>query len=81
MGKDYWIQWLRYAGMRALKTCAQTAIATIGVAAALGEVQWLYVGSASALAGILSLLMSVAGLPELRKPKVDEGEGFYDDAD
>lgn len=72
MKKEYWSQWLKCAGMRAVKTIAQTAIATIGVAAAMGEVQWAYVGSASVLAGILSLLTSVAGLPELPEPKTDD---------
>lgn len=76
MKKEYWSQWLKCAGMRAVKTVAQTAIATIGVAAAMGEVQWAYVGSASVLAGILSLLTSIAGLPELPEPKTDnETEG------
>lgn len=60
-----WRRWLRAAGVRALKTVAQTAVATIGVSAAVQEVDWVMVGSASLLAGILSLLTSVAGLPEL----------------
>lgn len=60
-----WKAWFRAAGMRALKTCCQTAIATIGTSALLTEVNWLMVLSASVLAGILSLLSSLAGLPEL----------------
>ena len=56
--------WLRAAGIRAIKTIAQTAIATIGTSAILAEVNWAVVGSAALLAGILSLLTSVAGLPE-----------------
>lgn len=58
-------QWIKFAGIRALKTVAQTAVATIGTTAVLIEVNWALVLSASALAGILSLLTSVAGLPEL----------------
>ncbi len=61
-----WKLWTKAAAVRAIKTMAQTAIATIGVSAALTEVQWLYVCSASVLAGILSVLTSVAGLPELK---------------
>ena len=59
-------QWAKAAGIRALKTVAQTAIATIGTTAMFSEVQWAVVGSASLLAGILSVLTSVAGLPELK---------------
>ena len=59
--------WVKAAGIRALKTVAQTAVATIGTSVAFSEVNWLLVVSASALAGVLSLLTSVAGLPELEE--------------
>jgi len=62
---EYWKSWWKAAGIRAIKTVAQTAIATIGVSAVISEVDWLAVGSAALLAGILSLLTSIAGLPEL----------------
>ena len=62
-----WKNWIKAAGIRAIKTVAQTAVATIGTAVALGDGNWLLVGSASDLAGILSLLNSVAGLPELEE--------------
>ena len=61
-----WKNWLKAAGVRAIKTVAQTAVATIGTSVAMGEVNWVMVGSASLLAGILSLLTSVAGLPEVQ---------------
>jgi len=60
-------RWLKAAGIRALKTVAQTAVATIGTSAVLSEVDWVMVASASVLAGILSLLTSVAGLPEVKE--------------
>ena len=59
-----WKEWFKWAGIRAVKTIAQTAIATIGTTALLTEVNWLVVASASALAGVLSLLTSIAGIPE-----------------
>ena len=58
-------KWWKAAGIRAVKTVAQTAVATIGTAAVMGEVNWPMVASASVLAGVLSLLTSVAGLPEV----------------
>lgn len=61
-----WKSWIKAAGVRSVKTVAQTAVATIGTSALMGEVNWIAVGSASLLAGILSLLTSVAGLPELK---------------
>ena len=60
-------KWWKAAGIRAIKTVAQTAVATIGTRANLSEVNWLVVASASALAGILSLLTSIAGLPEVKE--------------
>ena len=67
MSKEKFVKWIKAAGVRSIKTVAQTAVATIGTAAVLGEVNWVMVGSASVLAGVLSLLTSVAGLPELEE--------------
>lgn len=67
MLKEKAIKWIKAAGVRALKTVAQTALATIGTVALMGEVNWVLVGSAATLAGVLSLLTSIAGLPELKE--------------
>ena len=64
-----WKDWLKKAGVRAVKTVAQAAVAGIGTAAAMGQVDWMYVVSASVLAGVLSMLTSVAGLPEEESSK------------
>ena len=72
---EYWKAWIKAAGIRAIKTVAQTAIATIGTAALIGDVNWIAVASASALAGILSLLTSVAGIPEVGK---EEFKGLHE---
>lgn len=67
MIKEYLKKWIRAASVRALKTVAQTAAATIGTAAVLGDVNWAACASSAALAGILSLLTSIAGLPEVKE--------------
>lgn len=72
-------RWVEAAGIRAIKTLAQTAVATIGTAAALESVDWRMVLSASVLAAILSLLTSVAGLPELDAAAYTEADASRDD--
>ena len=74
MNKSTFKQWIKAAGIRAIKTVAQTAIATIGTTALFTEVNWAVVASASVLAGILSILTSIAGLPEVAKPTEDEND-------
>lgn len=64
------VEFVKAAGVRALKTCCQTAIATIGTTALMTDVDWLVVLSASGLAGVLSLLTSLAGLPEVKKDEI-----------
>lgn len=66
MKNIFTLEWFKAAGIRALKTVAQTALATIGTTALMNEVNWMMVGSASLMAGILSMLTSIAGLPELK---------------
>lgn len=73
MGYNF-VDWIKAAGVRAIKTVAQTAAATISTSAVLSEVNWVAVASASILAGLLSLLTSVAGLPELDKSQPPDGD-------
>ena len=67
MNKEYWIRWFKAAGIRAVKTFFQTAIASVGTAIVIEAVDWKFVISASALAALLSLATSCAGLPEVEK--------------
>ena len=71
-----WKEWIKAAGLRAIRTWAQTAIATIGTAAVIEDVNWIFVLSASCLAALLSLLMSLTGLPELKAEEVDRTDIF-----
>ena len=70
--KEYWINWAKAAGIRAVKTCAQTFVATIGTAAVLQDVNWIMVASASVLAGVISIATSIAGLPEVSAPEAED---------
>lgn len=70
--KEYWINWAKAAGIRAVKTCAQTFVATIGTAAVLQDVNWVMVASASVLAGVISIATSIAGLPEVNVPEAED---------
>ena len=65
--KEKFVKWIKAAGIRAIKTVAQTAVATIGTAAVFASVDWKMTVSASVLAGVISLLTSVAGLPEIKE--------------
>ena len=67
MNKEYLLKWAKAAGIRAIKTMAQTAVAAIGTTAVMSGVDWVLVGSTAALAGIMSLLTSIEGLPELKE--------------
>ena len=67
MNSSNMLEWAKAAGVRSLKTMAQTAVATIGISATMGSVDWLVVGSTSLLAGVLSVLTSIAGIPEVKK--------------
>ena len=67
MNKEKFVKWIKAAGMRAIKTVAQSAVAIIGTASLMGDVNWGMVASAAALSGVLSLLTSIGGLPELKE--------------
>ena len=80
MKKRNWKEWAIAAGLRAVRTVAQTAIATIGTSALISEVNWLVVASSAGLAGILSLLMSIQGLPEIEDDTDDHGTRYKEEA-
>ena len=71
--KEYWINWAKAAGVRAVKTVAQSAIAAIGASVMISEVDWVVVASTAVLAGVVSILTSIAGLPEVSVPENVEG--------
>lgn len=72
--KEYWINWTKAAGVRAVKTVAQSAIAAIGASAMISEVDWVVVASTAVLAGVVSVLTSIAGLPEVSVPEIETEE-------
>ena len=72
--KEYWINWTKAAGVRAVKTVAQSAIAAIGASAMISEVDWVVVASTAVLAGVVSVLTSIAGLPEVNVPEIETEE-------
>ena len=72
--KEYWITWAKAAGVRAIKTVSQSAIAAIGASAMISEVDWAVVASTAVLAGVVSILTSIAGLPEVSVPEVETEE-------
>lgn len=72
--REYWNKWTKAAGMRAVKTMAQTFLATASTAVVMGDVNWAMTGSATLLSGILSLATSIMGLPELKVPKLPESD-------
>ena len=78
MTKEKVLAWIKAAGIRAIKTMAQAAIAVIGVSATMGDVNWITVGSTALLCGILSLLTSIGGLPELKSAETVEDPEIED---
>lgn len=76
MGVEYWKKWFKYAGIRAIKTVAQTAVALLPAAAMITDVDWRVVAGTAALSGVASLLTSLAGIPEVEKPESDGGDQY-----